>query len=61
MKKQYSKLSLNVKVYDGLPARIGACEARPGLANCGETKPHKGRFQRLAHARLRFCEPGGGD
>jgi len=25
-----------------LPARIRACEARPGLAKCGGEKPHKG-------------------
>jgi len=33
-----------------LPARIRACEARPGLAKCGGVKPHKG-----TKCRLRFC------
>jgi len=30
-------------VCDGLTARIRACAARPGLANCGGAKYHKGR------------------
>jgi len=34
---------LTFKIGDVLPARIGACEARPGLAKCGGRKPHKGR------------------
>jgi hypothetical protein len=37
-------MSYNVPaIYDVLPARIRACVARPGLAKCGEEKPHKGR------------------
>jgi hypothetical protein len=34
------KLAHNVPaVYDGLPARIRACVARPGLVNCGCSEP----------------------
>jgi hypothetical protein len=33
--KNSKQCRLTFKVYDGLPARIRACEARPGLANCG--------------------------
>ena len=29
-------------VYDGLPARIRACEARPGLANCAVVRRGNG-------------------
>ena len=29
------KCHITFKVYDVLPARIRACEARPGLAKCG--------------------------
>jgi hypothetical protein len=33
--KSFRNMAHNVPaVYDGLPARIRACEARPGLANC---------------------------
>ena len=32
-------------VYDGLPARIRACEARPGLANCGGVRRGNGAKQ----------------
>jgi len=34
---------ITLQVTDVLPARIRACEARPGLAKCGGAKPHKGR------------------
>jgi hypothetical protein len=34
--KYFKKIAHNVPaVYDVLPARIRACEARPGLAKCG--------------------------
>jgi hypothetical protein len=34
---KFAQMSPNVPaVYDVLPARIRACEARPGLAKCGE-------------------------
>jgi len=33
-------------VNDGLPARIRACEARPGLANCGGVRRGSERSDR---------------
>ena len=39
---------LTFKVGDVLPARIRACEARPGLAKCGGRNCHKGAERRLA-------------
>jgi hypothetical protein len=39
-------MSHNVSaVYDGLPARIRACEARPGLANCAGVRRGNGAKQ----------------
>jgi hypothetical protein len=38
-------------INDDLPARIRACEARPGLVNCGGAKQHKGRYRPTAVLR----------
>jgi hypothetical protein len=43
-----AQMAHNVPVVnDGLPARIGACEARPGLANCGWSEPWEWRSHDL--------------
>jgi len=41
-----------------LPARIRACEARPGLAKCGGAKCHKGLKARLAFCGTRTARTG---
>ena len=59
-------MAYNVPVVnDGLPARIRACEARPGLANCGGVRRGNGAkrndlaerspSRRKAAKRLQSC------